>query len=587
MPNKPFKIMTTEDRTLRLRADQIKAIYQQATMTALNSWVTGLIVIFIPNPATSTSILALWFLALTLSCALRLVLAHQFKKREIKLEDHTRWGYAYAAVIFITALVWSSAPFLLASPNHLEYEMLFLVILVAMCIGASHASTTYLLAGQAYTVPAMSIVVIFCLYKGTPMFYGLAILAALYGIMMNVVGRDSNQRFLEIQRLRYELAEKKDEAEKANIAKSKFLAAASHDLRQPLHALTLFTTALKEKVKQSELLRIVNNIDNSVEALQGLFNSLLDISKLDAGSMQVEREIVSLQKVLTPLANEFAAEAEKKNIKLICKDVAYYVHTDAALLSRIIRNLVSNALRYTESGTVTIKTEAKGNALILSVIDTGCGIPEDKQKDIFNEYVQLHNPERDREKGLGLGLAIVQRLVNLLDLNISVESAPHRGSQFSITLPLANAPSHIGEPERTYQTDGDNTASRLNVLIIDDEESVREGALTLLETWHYKAAAFADADACQTFLANEDFQPDVLLADFRLRGNKTGIQAIKQINGFLGRELPAAIITGDTAAERLREIEDSGYLVMHKPFKPMQLRAFLNHSKQALSEESD
>lgn len=568
-----------------LRSEQIKAMFQQSTMTSLNSWFTGLIVIFIPNPAAPRLTLLAWFAALTVSCSLRLFIAWRFRKSNILLENYTHWGYIYSFAIMTTSLVWSSALFVLASPEYLEYEMLFLTVLVAMCIGASHASTTYLLAGQAYFIPAMSILVVFCIFKGTPMFYGLAVLATLYAIMMNVVGRDSNQRFLEIQRLRYELAEKKEEAERANIAKSKFLAAASHDLRQPLHALTLFTTALKEKITYPDVAKIVDNIDKSVEALQGLFNALLDISKLDAGSMQVENQHVALSNILAPIVTEFGAEASKKGLKLNFVESNDVVQTDPSLLSRIVRNLIANAIRYTESGSITVETKTRDKSLLLSIADTGCGIPQEKQDDIFKEFVQLHNPERDREKGLGLGLAIVHRLIGLLDYKLRLESAPNRGSCFTIELPLGNRQIQSRETQNNslHELPHEHNAN-LNILVIDDEAAVREGAITLLETWNYNVAAFADAKSSIHFLKESNFQPDVVLADYRLQDNKTGVEAIEAINDYAGKKLYAAIITGDTAPDRIREAESSGYLIMHKPFKPMQLRTFLNRVQQTLGE---
>lgn len=575
--------LVNEKQQLLLHAEQIKAIYQQAPMTALNSWVTGLIVIFIPNPATTVLNLAFWFLALTLSCSARLFLARRFRQAQITLEDYARWGHYYALAIVATSLVWSSALWVLASPEYLEYEMLFLTVLVAMCIGASHASTTYLLAGQAYTIPAMTVFVIFCLLKGTALFYGLAILASLYAVMMNVVGKDSNKRFLEIQRLRYELATKKEEAEKANIAKSKFLAAASHDLRQPLHALTLFTTALKEKISYPDVAKIVDNIDKSVDALQGLFNALLDISKLDAGSLQVQKENVELANILEPIVTEFSAEAAKKGLQLNYHASREHVDTDPGLLSRIVRNLISNALRYTESGSITIEAKAVGEQLHLSVADTGRGIPKDQQEEIFKEFVQLHNPERDREKGLGLGLAIVHRLIGLLGHSLHLESAPHRGSCFTVKLPRAPKRAENRKTEITIAPINISNNGELNVLVIDDEASVREGAIALLETWQYKVLACADAESGMAAIQEQNFLPDVILADYRLQKNLTGVQAIEEINRFLGKKISAAIITGDTAPDRIREAEASGYLIMHKPFKPMQLRAFLNRVHQTVA----
>ena len=583
--NEPPTVTITEHSSAssdqqRIKAEQVKALYQQASMSAISSWATGLVVMFIPHPASSRLTLYAWFLMLTFSCSLRLFLVWRFKKSTIALHQYRRWGHMYALAIALTACVWSSTLFLLASPEDFQHQLLFLVILIAMCIGASQASTSYHLAGRAYFIPAMGTFTVYCFMHGDPVFTGLAVMAILYTLMMDMVGRDSNQRFFEIQRLRFELAQKKEEAESANIAKSKFLAAASHDLRQPLHALTLFTNALKEKITAPDVAKIVANIDKSIDALQGLFNALLDISKLDAGSMTVEKQHVTLDSIISPIANEFLAEAENKGLRLNIGKSSETVYTDPALLNRVIRNLVSNAIRYTEQGSITLKTEVIGDKITLRISDTGRGIPTDMQEEVFKEFFQLDNPERDREKGLGLGLAIVKRLTGLLEHPLQLDSAPERGSCFTLELPLGT-PQVITPvstpPPMGYNVDSYNS---IEVIVIDDEASVREGALALLDAWGYRASAFNDVSTCIQTLKEKAIRPNVILADYRLQGHKTGVEAIEEINQFLGENIDAAIITGDTAPDRIQEAEASGYLLMHKPFKPMQLRAFLNRVQQ-------
>lgn len=573
--------VSESDQHKRVRAEQVRAIYQQAIMTSINSWATGLVLMFIPNDLLAPQVLYGWFAILTASCLLRLVIAWRFRKADIAIDDFPRWGIAYAMAVMFTGMVWASALFILTSPEFIEYELLIMMILVATCVGAAHASTTYPLVGQLYNIPVMTAFIVNCFLLGTPVFYGLAALGTMYAVMMFVVGQDSYKRFVEVQRLRFELARKKEEAENANIAKSKFLAAASHDLRQPLQALTLFTTTLKSKITYPEVAKLVANIDNSVEALQDLFNALLDISKLDAGTLTVEKAHVSLGDILAPIKNEFQAEAADKGLRLIVETTQVCVYTDPALLSRIIRNLVANAIRYTDSGLVKVSCKSKNQHVLLEVIDTGCGIAEHNRSEIFEEFVQLHNPERDRKKGMGLGLAIVRRLVSLLDYTLVLQSEPGRGTTFALEVPLGDVA--LMASGAVDQVDSYTLSEGLNILVIDDEADIREGAVGLLESWGSNAWAFADAAQCLAFLDRERVQPDLILADYRLRDNKTGVQAINEIIDYLGRDVPAAIITGDTAPDRIKEAEASGYLLMHKPIRPMQLRAFLNRVRQRVN----
>lgn len=570
----------------QIYAERIISIYKQAKTTAINSWATALIFLFVPNEGVSAIALYSWFAVLTLSCGLRLALAKRFEKLAAEVNDYERWGKLYAGTVFLTAVVWASGLFILVAPDNPQYQLFFMMVLVALCIGASHASTTYPLVGLAYNVPVMTCFVISCLLTGGTGFYVMALLGTIFAIMMVVVGRDNDQRFEEVQQLRFELAEKKEAAENANIAKSKFLAAASHDLRQPLHAITLFTGLLKEKDLGRDTNQVVNNIDSSIESLQELFNSLLDISKLDAGTINVNKAPVPLKDILEPIENDFRAEANSKHIELDIDIFNVWVNTDPILLTRIIRNLVANALQYTKEGSVTLRVEHfSGDTLRLQIKDTGIGIEADKQDEIFEEFVQLHNPERDRNKGLGLGLSIVKRLADLLDYPLSFNSQQGVGTSFSIDLPVVDA--KIVNPINVEDHTIVSTLSLKDicVVVVDDEINVQVATRALLESWGcivrcYESQAQALDDLSHTKL--EDFQPDVILADYRLAKEQTGDQAIDAITALYPQDIVAMIITGDTAPDRLKDAEASGYILLHKPLKPVQLRSSLTRSLNKL-----
>lgn len=373
-----------------------------------------------------------------------------------------------------------------------------------------------------------------------------------------------------------ELRKQKDEAEQANIAKSKFLAAASHDLRQPLHALALFTSILDESIQYPGVRKVVEQIRGSVEALQSLFNALLDISRLEAGVLKAEKLVFDLQCTLDKLANDFNPQAQEKDLVIEWPQCAETVYSDPTLLEQILRNYLSNALRYTETGLIRIEcVEKSAGHITIRVVDTGVGIPEEEQRDIFREFHQLGNPQRDRSKGLGLGLAIVQRTAELLQHPIGLESRQGQGSCFYVTVERAiHSESHqFSEDESTVTR---MEARACHVMVIDDEINVLEGTQTLLELWGCQVTA---ATRLHELLGQLDGlpQPQAIIADYRLQDGQTGLDAIKAIQTHYQSDIPALIVTGDTAADRLREVNNSGHQILHKPVAPARLRAFLNY----------
>ena len=373
-----------------------------------------------------------------------------------------------------------------------------------------------------------------------------------------------------------QLQEQKGDAEQANIAKSKFLAAASHDLRQPLHALTLFTSVLDEEIKYPKTRRVVDQIKASVDALKNLFNALLDISKLDAGVIKVERTDFNLQPLLDKLANDFEPLAKEKGLQIDCSICTYAVRSDLTQLEQILRNYISNAIRYTDNGEIKLTCVADDKNITINVIDTGIGIAQDKQQEIFEEFHQLSNPERDRSKGLGLGLAIVHRTAKLLGHRINVESQPGKGSTFSISVPQAQHVIENNEADSDLSKDDRHARNEL-IIVIDDEASIREGMQSLLQQWGYEVICAADKEEALSLLGQQNRIPDGIIADYRLRDYKTGIEVVHAIHAEYNKIIPTLIVTGDSSVDKLREVNNSGFQVLHKPVAPIKLRAFLRH----------
>src|SRR6185503_11715286 len=279
-----------------------------------------------------------------------------------------------------------------------------------------------------------------------------------------------------------ELRRQKEAAEEAAVAKSRFLAVASHDLRQPLHALGLFVQALQECSIAAQERHIIGNIRRSVDAMEELFNALLDISRLDAGVVQPRIVTIPLASVFDSLRFEYAPVAREKKLALIVMKTAVYVRSDLSLLSRIIRNLLSNALSYTDRGGVVLGCRRSGDCVRIEVWDSGRGIPADRHDEIFREFSQLDNPERDRRKGLGLGLAIVERLARLLGHTVELRSEVGRGSVFSITLPRGAQEDCVSIDAPVETTTGFDLAGAL-VLVVDDEAAVQDGMAAVLRRW--------------------------------------------------------------------------------------------------------
>jgi len=366
-------------------------------------------------------------------------------------------------------------------------------------------------------------------------------------------------------------------AETAMRAKSRFLAAASHDLRQPLHALTLLVAALKENLTEREPRRITEHIEASAAAMENLLNALLDLSKLDAGVIQVHAGCFPLHHVMRTVAKQFTPLALERHIELRVAPCSLSVFSDPLLLERILSNLVSNALRHTAHGRVLIGARRlSADTLRLEVRDTGKGIPPAFQDRIFEEYFQLDNPERARDKGLGLGLAIVARLCKLLDSEVRVHSRPGQGACFSLHLtrcvPAADQVSALPTGVALSLP----LTHRL-IAYIDDDEAILEAMVALFEPWGAELAVGVDAEQIRAELRAIGRAPDIILSDYRLRENRTGIDAIQLLRDAFGANIPAALLTGDTASDTIQTIRASGLPVLHKPIKPANLRALLSH----------
>jgi signal transduction histidine kinase len=370
------------------------------------------------------------------------------------------------------------------------------------------------------------------------------------------------------------IQDKTRQLEIANKYKSHLIASASHDLRQPLHALNLFVARLHDEPDPAERNRLVERIDASVDSMNELFESLLDMTKLDAGIVEPSAAAMSVKRLLARIETTFGEVARGKGLRLSIVASSGWVSSDPILLERILLNLVSNAVRYTERGGVVVGCRRRGETLRIDVCDSGIGIPEDQRLSIFDEFYQLEHPI-GRQQGLGLGLAIVDRLCRLLGHQVEVFSEPGRGSRFSVSVPLAEPPLVESERAAPAFTVADPARGK-RVLVIDDDMLVLDGMRGILQSWGCQVETAVSGTAAIARLKKTGERPDLIISDSRLTDGQSGIEAIERLRAALGARIPAFIITGDTAPERLREASAGGFLLLHKPVSPMALRTTLN-----------
>jgi CheY-like chemotaxis protein len=370
------------------------------------------------------------------------------------------------------------------------------------------------------------------------------------------------------------VAERTRDLDVANQAKTRFLAAASHDLRQPIHALKLFIGQLRSSREGAEREALVERIDAATTAVGDLLDQLLDISKLDAGAVAALPRDFRIADLLDAVEKQLAPLAREKGLKLRIVPSTAWVHSDPMLLQRIVLNLATNAVRDTARGGVLVGCRRREHGLRVAVWDTGCGIAEEHHEEIFQEFVQLENPERDRGKGIGLGLAIVSRLAGLLGSRIELRSAVGRGSMFAIDMPLAASQAQGAAAQGELQPRGANLRGTF-VVIVDDDEPALAGMQGLLQDWGCLTLTAGSAAEALGKLAGHDRPPELLVCDYRLRAGETGIEAIRRIRIAQGYPVPAILVTGDTMPEVLRAANENALPILHKPLSPMKLRALI------------
>jgi two-component system, sensor histidine kinase len=528
-----------------------------------------------------------WVAYISICAGAHIALARAYRRARPIGERWRAWTSAFSAIGLAEGLGWGWASVALTRGGGLEVELIVMVVALSVAAGSISAFSPHLPAFFALFVPTTFPYAFASAVSRDPLKFATFPLILAFICAMGALGVAANRSFDRMVRLRLkteelagDLQRQKEIAEQANLAKSTFLAAASHDLRQPVHALGLFLGALRGVDDPKERERLLDQIEASASAVDGLFASLLDISRLDAGVVEVHRRPFAIDPLLTRICDDQAAEADAKGVFLVHKRTKAIVDSDPLLIERILRNLVSNAIRYTDHGRVVVGCRRRGGALAAQVWDSGRGIPLDQQEKVFQEYYQLDNPERDRTKGLGLGLAIVRRLTSLLGCRLNLRSQPGRGSCFEVELPMAASqtnPAAIGAQELS------GALAKGLIVVVDDELAIRDAMSTLLGRWGYQVVTAGSGEDAVRRLATWPVQPDLAICDYRLRDGESGIEVIERLRSEYNSAIPAMLITGDTAPDRLAEAKANGLLLLHKPVSNSKLRAVIANLTAAAS----
>ena len=385
--------------------------------------------------------------------------------------------------------------------------------------------------------------------------------------------RQREQRVRELA----ELAAEKSEAQRASQAKTRFMAAVSHDLRQPLHALGLFIDDLKSASLPKHAYPLLDHMESALHSTQSLLDSILTMSRLETGMIAPNLTAFALEPLLARLRAAFGPMARQKNVRLVVASSSATVYSDPALLERVMANLVSNALRYTDKGGVIVACRPAGDDVRLEVWDSGIGIPADHQEAVFREFYRIERGDDDRG-GLGLGLAIVRRCTQLLGCAVELRSVPGRGSRFSLRVPLgkagqqASAPIEMPVPEASAEAG----FAGLRVLLIDDDALILEGTRKLLERWGCHVIPALSGVEAEALLEREAAVPDLVISDLRLGPGELGTEIVARIRRRYRPALPAVLVSGDTSLQAARFVRPHGLPLLYKPVAPARLRAVIS-----------
>ncbi len=573
----------------RLLVELQYLLHRHIISSVIPAALLALLVVWTLDDASNPWPLRLWGVAVIASKLFSAWVGRQQLRRGVPLEDARRNVLWLIVLNAIDGAVWGGLAWVTLGSSTLTGSILVVSVIGGIAGSSMSSLSPVFPAFVAFLVCLLAALASKLWTLGDPAYDALGVAGVLYAASLLGQSRNSAEAARQAITLRFENVElierlrqettyaqaQRQAAEQANVAKSRFLAAASHDLRQPIHAQGLFLGVLGRSALSGPQAEALANARATWQASAEMLDTLLDFSRIEAGVVEPQRRAFALQPLLHKLELELAPQADAKGLVYRSIDTEAVVDSDPSLLELVLRNLVSNAIRYTEQGGVLVGCRRRTDHWLLEVWDTGVGIPASQHQAIFLEFHQLGNAERDRRKGLGLGLAIAQGLARALGHPLSLASRPGQGSVFRLALPQASAALGMAAEDgwaalpEGEDFEVDTALSNVRVLVIDDDETVRAGMRQMLTGW---ACLCDTAESIEEALALARVRPPALvISDYRLRGHRNGAEAIAALRAELGDTLPALLVTGDTDPARLREAHDSGVALLHKPVSPAQL----------------
>jgi signal transduction histidine kinase/ActR/RegA family two-component response regulator len=559
-----------------LRAEQAQYLHRTAPTTLVGSlFVLGLVII-VYYGKVPTSALTAWTSTYAIVMVARTLDWRRYRGVDFKVRG-AEWLHHATFAALAGGVLWGSGAFIFFPPGQIVYQFTFMIGLVMMCIAAMFTYAPHYPTYLAFLLPSVIPGIIALEMTGAIAQQAMGgALLLMAGVVLwsvstyNKMFRESMSLRLEKLDLVAQLTTQKDVAEAANLAKSRFLAAASHDLRQPIHAMNLYLGAFGQVDLPERASSMLGKVRQCAQIMDEMFRTLLDISELDAGAVRPQIGAFALTPLLARARLEFDPQARAKGLDLRVKRCAEYVRSDPVLVERILRNLISNAIRYTERGRIVVGCRRRGHSVRICVYDTGIGIAPSHQELVFEEFYQVGNRERDRSKGLGLGLAIVQRLTRLLRTPLTFRSEPGKGSLFAFDLERAR---EVATPRihlAPRSNDSRDLAGTL-IVVVDDEELILDAAQSLLEQWGCNVITAVSGAMALERLAQSTRPPDVLICDYRLRDQETGVSVVEAIRNEFNGDVPALLLTGETDPAQIRKIAASGIAILHKPLREDEL----------------
>ena len=575
------------EQAMPLLREQAVHIHRNMPTGIIGGYVVACLLVAAFWPVGERTQMTLWLAAGALLGAWRLAAWRTHRGTAFHPDQAHLWLRQATLGAGLSGVIWGCGALIFFGPPDFVLHLVFVYAVAMMGVTAMFSFSPYPRTFRAFFLPATVPAVLGMAVQGSWLHFEVSLGVAIFvAVTLNFYGNFSRmfvrsvQLGFENRMLVDELTVQKEAAESANLAKSRFLAAASHDLRQPMHALTLYLGAMEGQDLPEATRGNLAHARQCAHTMDGMFRALLDISRLDAGAVKPEQRNFALGPLLERIGMEFAPQAAARGLAFRVRPCVRTVWGDPDMVERILRNLIANAIRHTERGGVVVGCRARGALLRIAVYDTGPGIAAQERRRIFEEFYQIGNPERDRSKGIGLGLAIVERLGKLLEAPLTLASKIGRGSMFAIDLPLASG---AVEPQLavTPAAGADGDLRGLLVVVVDDEEAILAATREVLEKWQCKVLTAGSGAQALERLASSTQAPDLLICDYRLRDHETGIDVIDALRAEFNADIPALLVSGDSAPARMREAEANGLRVLHKPFNDESLRQALGGIRAA------